>query len=120
MHVPGHHQKRVHHAALGRFQALEQVVLPELVHQEADRALVHAVDRLGGAHEPVQGRSIRPSPPSATMTSASSGSTWRIASLQDLQRALRLGRRAGDERHMVETAGHAQIPSLVIGCGAKA
>ena len=27
VHVPGHHQQRVNDAALGRFQALEQVVL---------------------------------------------------------------------------------------------
>ena len=40
-------------AAVRRREALRQTVLGELVHQEADGSLVHAVDGFGGAHEAV-------------------------------------------------------------------
>ena len=42
--VVGHQRQRVHGADLGPFQALDQAVLTVLVHQEADRSAVHAVD----------------------------------------------------------------------------
>ena len=44
----------MHAADLGFRQALEQPVLAVFVHQEADRAAVHAVDRDAIVHEPVQ------------------------------------------------------------------
>src|SRR6202034_1627818 len=43
-------------AAMGGVEPLGEAVLGELVHQEADRAAVHAIDRLAGIHEPLQGR----------------------------------------------------------------
>ena len=52
--VDGLHQERVDDAALGRIEMLEEVVVAELVHQEADGATVHAVDRLRVIHEAVE------------------------------------------------------------------
>src|SRR5580704_3474089 len=43
-------------ADMGGVEPLGEAVLGELVHQEADRAAVHAIDRLAGIHEPLQGR----------------------------------------------------------------
>src|SRR5690606_41348310 len=41
----GDHLQRVQHRGFGGVQALDQVVGPVLVHQEADRTQLHAVDR---------------------------------------------------------------------------
>ncbi len=52
-HVLGFHVERADQAAARRREALGKIVLGIFVHQEADRALVHAVDRLAGTQEPV-------------------------------------------------------------------
>ena len=122
VHVPGHHQQRVHDAASAALQPFEQIRPPGLVHQEADRALVHAVDRLGRAHEPVQAsaasgrrrRAPRSRRPARERRSHSgpAGSSARPA---------RQARRWRRMPHAVETAGHAQLPSWrPIGCGGQA
>ena len=48
------HQQRIDHGELRGFQPLDQRMLAELVHQEADGAAMHAIDRDAGAHVPVQ------------------------------------------------------------------
>jgi len=50
------HQERVNDADLGGGEPFDEAGLRELVHQEADGAAMHAVDRLAGIHEPLQGR----------------------------------------------------------------
>ena len=60
-------------AALRAVEPLEQALLVVLVHQEADGAAVHAVDRRAVPMKRCRLCSMRPSPPSATTTFASSG-----------------------------------------------
>src|SRR5580700_12054137 len=43
-------------ADMGGGQPFGEAVVGKLVHQEADCAAVHAIDRLAGIHEPLQGR----------------------------------------------------------------
>ena len=50
------HQQRMDDADMGGRKPFGEAVLGKLVHQEADRAAVHAIDRLAGIHEPLQGR----------------------------------------------------------------
>ncbi len=54
VHRPGEHAQGVQLHPLGPGETRLQVVLAVLVHQEADRAAVHAVDRHAAVHEPVQ------------------------------------------------------------------
>ena len=53
--VAGLHDQRVNDGDVRVCKSLGQPLLDELVHQEADRAAVHAVDRLAGVHELMQG-----------------------------------------------------------------
>ena len=48
------HGERMDHGPFGRREPLRQPVLEILVHEEADRAPVHAVDRRAAAHRLVQ------------------------------------------------------------------
>ena len=48
------HQQRMDDGRLRRREPLAQLLDAKIVHQEADGAAVHAVDRLAGAHEPAQ------------------------------------------------------------------
>jgi hypothetical protein len=54
MHVGGAHQQRMDHGIARCAEACMQVERGKLVHQEADGAAVHAVDRLAGPHLGVQ------------------------------------------------------------------
>ena len=54
MDVTHIHQQRMHHGDFRRCQPIGEFVLAEIVHQETDGAAIHAVDRLGRAHETVQ------------------------------------------------------------------
>ena len=54
MNVGGAHDERPHDRGLGGGESVPQVRFRKLVHQEADRAAVHAEDRLLAAHEAVQ------------------------------------------------------------------
>ena len=49
------HAERMDDALLGCRQPLDQGILAVFIHQEADGAAVHAVDRLAGIHKSVQG-----------------------------------------------------------------
>ncbi len=49
--IGGAHDQRMDHGRLGRRQPLAQVGLVELIHQKADGAPMHAVDRLAGPHQ---------------------------------------------------------------------
>ena len=72
--VGGAHQQRMDHGFGRRREPRVQIVGGEFVHQKADGAAVHAVDRLSQRMCWCSVCSIRPSPPSATRTSASAGS----------------------------------------------
>ena len=50
------HQQRMDDGDMGGRKPFGEAVVRKLVHQEADRAAVHAIDRLAGIHEPLQGR----------------------------------------------------------------
>ena len=63
--VEGDHRSGWMTADLGGGEPLQQVVLAVLVHQEADRAAVHAVDRLAVVHDAWSVCSMKPSPPRA-------------------------------------------------------
>ena len=52
--VVGDHRQRMDAADVGRGEARGQIVLAVVVHEEADRAAVHAVDRDAVVHEAVQ------------------------------------------------------------------
>ncbi len=54
--VDGTHGEGVDDGFFGGSEALLETILAIFVHQEADRAAVHAVDRFAGLHELVQGR----------------------------------------------------------------
>ena len=97
----------MHDAAMGFFEPVEEIVLAELVHQEADGALVHAVDRLCSPHRAVQALQHQPV---AAERDDDVGLRWIdgiIAPLEGFQRFLRLRRRTRDERNPVVAASHA-------------
>ena len=52
--VVGDHRQRMDAADIGVGEALVQILLAVVVHQEADRAAVHAVDRHAVVHEAMQ------------------------------------------------------------------
>jgi hypothetical protein len=52
---PDRHQQRMHDASARGVEALDEPCLAIIVHQEADRAAMHAIDRLRAAPEPFQG-----------------------------------------------------------------
>ena len=54
MHVGGAHQQRMDHGLARRGETRVQIVRAELVHQKADGAAMHAVDRLARTHVLVQ------------------------------------------------------------------
>ena len=54
MHVGGAHQQRMDHGIARRRKAGMQIDRGKLVHQEADGAAMHAIDRLARMHVPVQ------------------------------------------------------------------
>ena len=54
MHVGGAHQQRMDHGFSRRGEPGMQIERAELVHQEADGAAMHAVDRLARMHVPMQ------------------------------------------------------------------
>ena len=89
-------------AYLGGLQALAQLFLAVLVHEEADGAAVHAVDRDGIVHEAVQGLQHQ-----AVTTERDDGVgiarlDVAVAMREALQRRLRFCDIAGDERDLVE------------------
>ncbi len=53
--VPHLHGQGIYPRSLAGQEPLGQRVLAEIVHHKADRPEIHAVDRLFGAHDLVQG-----------------------------------------------------------------
>lgn len=53
-HIHRHHLERMNDAQLGLRDPFQQPRLVELVHEKADGAAVHAIDRHTGSHEAVQ------------------------------------------------------------------
>ena len=50
VHVGGAHQERMDHGFPGGIKTAVQALGAEFVHQEADGAAMHAIDRLAGTH----------------------------------------------------------------------
>ncbi len=55
LRIAGLHEQRMDDGDVRVCQTLGQTFLDEFVHEEADRAAMHAVDRLAGFHELMQG-----------------------------------------------------------------
>ena len=109
VHAPGgiaraHHQ-RVDDGDGCRVEPLDQAFQGKFIHQEADGAAVHAVDRLAGFHEFVQG--LQHQAVSAERHDDVGGLRLDIAvtGLQPLIGLARLRRRTGDEGNVLETLG---------------
>ena len=83
-------------------KALDQAVFGILVHQEADGAAVHAVDRLAGIHEPLQGRQHQAVAAKRDDDVGGLRPGVAIALDQPAAGALRLGHVAGDEGDVLE------------------
>ena len=90
-----------------RREPLGQRVFGVFVHQETDRAAMHAVDRLAGIHEPLQGRQHEAVAAERNDDIRGLRAGVAIPAGQPLARPLRLGHVAGDEGDALET-----------GCGA--
>ena len=86
-------------------EPFDQIVQGELVHQEADGAAVHAVDRLPGIHEFVQG--LQHQAVAAERHDHVGGLRFdiAIAGLQLFIGLARLRRRTGDEGNVLKTLG---------------
>ena len=87
---------------MGLRQAFRQVVRGILVHEEADGAAVHAVDRLARLHEPVQGLQHEPVAAQRHDDIGVLGGDVAIAGGQPFERLLRLPDGAGDEGYAFE------------------
>ena len=86
-------------------QSLGQALLDEFIHQEADGAAMHAVDRLAGIHELVQGLQHQPVAAERDNNVGLGGVGVAVALFQPRIGLARLGRLAGDEGDMLETLG---------------
>ena len=92
-------------------EPLEQVVLAEVVHQEADRAAVHAVDRNAAVEMGVHGLEHQPVPAKRNDRVGFVRRRVSVARGQLLLRVLRLLGLAGHERDLFE-AGHDDVDTL--------
>ena len=90
------------HRHLRGGDALGQALLGIFVHQEADGAAVHAVDRLAGIHELVQGLQHQPVAAERHDHVGGVGLDIAVALLQPLIGLARLGRGGGDEGDVLE------------------
>ncbi len=87
-------------------EALAQPALAELVHQEADGAAIHAVDRRAGADEAVQRLQHQPIAAERHDDIRRRRIGIAVALGQLRQGGLRLRRVAGDEGDGLEAVGH--------------
>ena len=90
------------HRDVGLGQTFRQIVRGILVHEEADGAAVHAVDRLARLHEPVQGLQHEPVAAQRHDDIGVLGGDVAIAGGQPFERLLRLADGAGDEGYALE------------------
>src|SRR6185295_20234359 len=86
-------------------EPLRQPLLGKLVHQEPDRAAMHAVDRLARGHEPVQGLQHETVAAERDDDVGSLGRDIAIAGGELLERLARLGNGARDESYPLELWG---------------
>ena len=93
-------------AALGALQPFEEVVLTVLVHQEADGAAVHAVDRYAGQHEAVQRLQHQPVAAERHDHVGFFGGDAVVAPHQRIRRTARIGGGARDEGDPLEAPRH--------------
>src|SRR5271167_5227537 len=92
---------------VGGGEPLGEALFRILVHEETDGATVHAVDRLAGIHEPLQGRQHEAV---AAERDDDVGGVWpgvAVAPRQPRPRALRFGHVAGDEGDALVTGARA-------------
>ena len=85
------------HGDLRRGEPLGEALLGEVVHQEADGAAVHAVDRLARVHEPMQGLQHEAVAAERDDDVGGLGIDIAVARDEPSQRLLRLRDRARDE-----------------------
>ena len=58
--VDGAHEQRMHNGNARRSEPRAQPAFAKFVHEKSDGAAIHAIDRLAGMHEPVQGLQHEP------------------------------------------------------------
>src|SRR5258706_580714 len=104
------HQQRMNPRRLGRLYVFDQVVAVEFVHQESDRAEIHAVDRYVPAQERVQ----RLQHVAVSAERNDDGCLVRtdviITAAQAVQSGLRFGRFGSDEMELVGHGRKGQPP----------
>src|SRR5215813_6950431 len=101
MHAAGgvarSHDQRMDHRDLRGREPLMQIPFAILVHEKTDRAAMHAVDRLAGIHEPLQGRQHEPVAAERDYDVGGLGPDVAVALDQAPPRPLRRGHVAGHE-----------------------
>ena len=102
--VDGAHGERMDDVDLGAASRAAQVFLAVVVHQEADRAAVHAVDRHAGVHVLVQRLQHQPVAAERDDGVGRPGLGVAVARSQPLQGLAGLGHVAGDERDFLEVS----------------
>ena len=91
------HQQRMNHGDLGGSETFRETLFGKLVHQKADGAAMHAVDRLARIHEPLQGRQHEAVATERDDDIGRLRPRVAVAARQPAPRELRRGRVAGDE-----------------------
>ena len=86
-----------------------EFVRAEFVHQEADRAAMHAVDRLAGAHVPVQGLQHQAVAAKRHHDVGVVGIVIAVETDELRQRGLRLCASARNEGDLFVSLGHAVL-----------
>ena len=105
------------HGDLRCRKPLGKLLRVEVIHQEADGAAVHAIDRLARFHEPMQGLQHEAVAAERNNDVGALGRDISVARPQLRQRLLRLGTRARDESDplVAGRAGHAFTRSAAAG-----
>src|SRR5580704_14855362 len=93
-------------ADMGGVEPRGEAVLGELVHQETDRAAVHAIDRLAGIHEPLQGRQHKTVAAERDDDVGGLGPGVAVAANEPAAGLLRRRHVAGDEGDTLETGSN--------------
>ena len=99
------HHQRMNHRIVRGGDTLDQIVLGKVVHQEADRAAVHAVDRLAGIHELVQGLQHQPVAAERDNDVGGFRLDVAVAFFQACACLARLGRRSRNEGDLLGATG---------------
>jgi hypothetical protein len=112
--VRGGHAERVEFRRLGLGQAFHQAVFLVMVHQKADRALVHAVDGNAALHIAVQGLQHEPVAAQGDDDVGLVGRHMVVTGGETFSRFLRLFLARGDEGHRLEIHGFLAASSATL------